>query len=256
MFSATAPQVAPAQGTDGDFTPGAWDRWAPWLDGSIHPKLHDNTDATPLVSIVAVLAGEVPASEAGLMRGAPAAARPAGAMADQPPDSHTDAAADAATGSSAASATLAPAYTASAADIAALVAALPRAAAEPSLGAAPSPVDTDAAEPQADDVRVHIAPRSTTPPEAEHFAAEPEADGHVHFAMTRESPAAPRGGFGLQLRGGFLAGLLAAARAIAGALVGPRSRCSRKPAPRSAAPSNRRARSTACASSTARASSS
>lgn len=76
VFSATAPQVAPAQGADGNFTQGAWDMWAPWLDGGIHPKLHDNADATPLVSIAAVLTDEVPASEAGLMRGAPGAAGP------------------------------------------------------------------------------------------------------------------------------------------------------------------------------------
>ncbi|KAF1064112.1 zinc-ribbon and DUF3426 domain-containing protein [Burkholderia gladioli] len=203
VFSATAPQATPAQAADGNFTPGAWDMWAPWLDGGIDPKLRHNsgnTDATPLVPIAAVPAGEVPASEAGLMRGAPAAAGPAAASIDDPAG-HADA-------NAAASATLAPAHTASAADIAALVAALPRDAAEPSLGAAPSPVDTDMAEPQADDVRVHLAPRSATPPEAEPFAAEPEADGRVHFAMTRESPAAARGSFGRQVLGGFLAGLL------------------------------------------------
>ncbi|MEX3606348.1 MAG: hypothetical protein VB142_08815 [Burkholderia sp.] len=153
-------ETAPTQAADGHFTPGAWNMWASWLDGGIDLKLYhnsDNTDTTPLVPIAAVPAGEVPASEAGLMRVAASAAGTA---------------ADAATGFSAASAPLAPDHTASAADIAAL----PR----------------DAAEPQADDVRVHLAPRSTTPPEAELFATESEADGRVYFAMTRESPAAAR----------------------------------------------------------------
>ncbi|MGN4070244.1 MJ0042-type zinc finger domain-containing protein, partial [Burkholderia gladioli] len=67
VFSATAPQATPAQAADGNFTPGAWDMWAPWLDGGIDPQLRHNsgnTDATPLVPIAAVPAGEVPASEA------------------------------------------------------------------------------------------------------------------------------------------------------------------------------------------------
>ncbi|MEX3628463.1 MAG: DUF3426 domain-containing protein [Burkholderia sp.] len=204
-------EATPAQLADGNFTPGAWDMWAPWLDGGIDPKLRHhsgNTDTTPLVPIAAVPAGEVPASEAGLMRGAPApGAVAAGSDETGMSGSHSQAGG---TTNTAASTPLAPAHTASAADIAALVAALPRDAAEPSLGAAPPPIDTDTLEPQADDVRVHLAPRKATPPEAEPFAAEPEADGRVHFAMTRESPAAARGGFGRQVLGGFLAGLLLA----------------------------------------------
>lgn len=198
VFSATLPRATPDQPAEGNFTPGDWDMWAPWLDGGINPALRHhggNTGTEPLVPIESASRLEAPANQAGLMRGAmtrPANGRPATALQA---DEHETAVAFAA------------------ADTAPPIAAVPRDAAEPSLGfaAAPLPlVDTD--DPlhpvEADDhVRVHLPPRPT-PPEAEPFAAEPAADGRVHFAMTRESPATARGGFGWRVFGGFIAGLL------------------------------------------------
>ncbi|WP_246796680.1 DUF3426 domain-containing protein [Burkholderia perseverans] len=270
VFPATAPQAAATHAMAASFTPGAWDMWAPWLDGGIDPKLRHhggNTGLDPLVPVAAAAAREVPANEVGLARGEPAVAvpevvpeaapefasvavpaseaapepapeaalepthpasepvvepahappsepvaEPAAApssepvvesvAADEPAPEPTPApaTAPAAHGHGLA----APAHAASDADIAALVAALPRDTAEPSFGAAP-PVDPDAD----DEVRVHLgATASGSPREAEPFAAEPEQDDRIHFAVTRESPAGRRGSRGRQILGGFLAGLL------------------------------------------------
>ncbi|MBN3725981.1 DUF3426 domain-containing protein [Burkholderia sp. Ac-20379] len=195
VFSATLPRATPEQPAEGNFTPGDWDMWAPWLDGGIDPALRHhggNTGTEPLVPIESASRLEAPANQAGLMRGAmtrPAHGQPAAIEAE----AHDTAVA--------------------AADTAPAIAAVPRDAAEPSLGfaAAPFPlVDTD--DPlhpvEADDhVRVHLPPRAA-PPDAEPFATEPAADGRVHFAMTRESPANARGGFGWRVFGGFVDGLL------------------------------------------------
>jgi predicted Zn finger-like uncharacterized protein len=278
VFPATAPQATTTHAMAASFTPGAWDMWAPWLDGGIDPKLRHhggNTGLDPLVPVAAAAAREVPANEVGLARGEPVVAVPevvpeaaagfasvavpaseaalepthpasepvvetAHAPASEPAaepahapvsapvaepvaapssESVTEAApahepaqeptpapatAPAAHGHGLA----APAHAASDADIAALVAALPRDTAEPSFGAVPpADLDTD------DEAHVHLgstasASRSISPREAEPFAAEPEQDDRVHFAVTRESPAGRRGSRGRQILGGFLAGLL------------------------------------------------
>ncbi|WP_414452001.1 zinc-ribbon and DUF3426 domain-containing protein [Burkholderia sp. 22PA0099] len=196
VFSATLAHAAPDQPANGNFTPGDWDMWAPWLDGGIDPALRHhggNTGTEPLVPIESASRLEAPANQAGLMRGA--MTRPANGQAAAIHAGEHEAAVATATVDTAS------------------VATLPRDAAEPSLGLAaaslPPLVDTD--DPlhpvEADDhVRVHLPPRHTPPNEP--FAAEPAADGRVHFAMTRESPATARGGFGRRVFGGFVAGLL------------------------------------------------
>ncbi|MBI0326377.1 DUF3426 domain-containing protein [Burkholderia plantarii] len=267
VFPATAPQAAATHATAASFTPGAWDMWAPWLDGGIDPKLRHhggNTGLDPLVPVAAAAAREVPANEAGLARGEPAvvvpevvpeaepefaselpsvaapaseavpepthaseaapepapasesarepAHAPASESAVAPAHAHEPAPEPAPSPTAAPIADghglAAPAHAASDADIAALVAALPRDTAEPSFGAVP-PAHPD----DDDEIRVHLgtaasASRSVPPREAEPFAAEPEQDDRVHFAVTRESPAGRRGSRGRQILGGFLAGLL------------------------------------------------
>ncbi|WLE58011.1 zinc-ribbon domain-containing protein [Burkholderia plantarii] len=259
VFPATAPQATTAHAMAASFTPGAWDMWAPWLDGGIDPKLRHhggNTGLDPLVPVAAAAAREVPANEVGLARGEPAPAAPevvpeapsefapgfasvpAPAFEAPPEPAHGSEAAPepphapssepvaesapapssgpvvesapahepapAATSADHGHGLAAAAHAASDADIAALVAALPRDTAEPSFGAAP-PADPDAD----DEVRVHLgATASGSPREAEPFAAEPEPDDRIHFAVTRESPAGRRGSRGRQILGGFLAGLL------------------------------------------------
>ncbi len=227
VFSATAPQAAPAGGT-GNFTPGAWDMWAPWLDGGIDPKLRhtsENTDPAPLVPIETSHRHAGPANEAGLTRGAmhrAGEAAVAAPLAEPVPEivahaepivpAMVDVPTDAPVEATPAGTPLDTATTHTA-DIAALVASLPRDAAEPSLGVTPHHIPH--AEPivhdeDDDGAQVHIGSLSAAaaPLAAEPFANEPEADDRVHFAMTRESPAAARRGFTGRLLGGFVAGLL------------------------------------------------
>ncbi|KAF1055821.1 MAG: hypothetical protein GAK41_00306 [Burkholderia gladioli] len=196
VFSATLPRATPDQPADGNFTPGDWDMWAPWLDGGIDPALRHhggNTGTDPLVPIESASRLEAPANQAGLMRGA---------MTRHPNGQPTAAVATA------------TATAIAAVDPSPPVDAIARDAVEPSLGfaAAPLPlVDTD--DPlhpvEADDhVRVRLPPRPASP-DAEPFAAEPAADGRAHFAMTRESPAAARGGFVAGLLIVVLAGQIA-----------------------------------------------
>ncbi|ACR27700.1 DUF3426 domain-containing protein [Burkholderia glumae] len=243
VFPATAPHAATTPPMGASFEPGAWDMRAPWLDGGIDPTLRHhggNTGPAPLLPVAAAAAREVPANEAGLARGEPvvppasgsapvatpaadpaservpgplpapasepvaeSAAAPAREPAPAPADATPAAPADHGPGSGLA----APAHGASDADLAGLVAALPRAMAEPSFGAAPPAGghDDGARAPRggAESGAPGMPPRETEP-----FAVEPEQDDRIHFAMTRESPAGRRGSNGRQMLGGFLAGLL------------------------------------------------
>ncbi|KAF1029931.1 MAG: hypothetical protein GAK40_00273 [Burkholderia plantarii] len=181
VFSATAPHATPEQPVDGSFTPGAWDMWAPWLDGSGDPRLRHNSRNThiePLVPVGAAASRAVPANEAGAARGAmaPASAADPAAFGQAPLES---------------------------------LPVEPAAASAESTDSADSAIEPPPAEPV---IRVHAVPREDsahgTAQQSEPFATEPAQDGRVHFAMTRESPAAPSARRGLRALGWVLALLL------------------------------------------------
>ena len=158
-----------------DFTPGDWDMWAPWLDGSVDPSLQHsgrNVSAEPLISVALPEHGAMPASHAEDAGSPPAPTPPAVSAQPEPaeaPGAHIQ-------------------------------------SAPPAHGATePTPADSAAATLAHD---AHEPSLGTAPTEP--FAAAPVDDDHAHFAVTREARAPrPR-----SLLGGFIGGLIAAALAV------------------------------------------
>jgi predicted Zn finger-like uncharacterized protein len=164
-----------------DFAPGAWDMWAPWLDGGVDPELRHsgaNVSTAPLVPLslpaqsgpgpdgttaIARFSGEpVPFADAE-PEPAPELPPPPAAPVQEPPPP-----------------------------------ALAPAALEPTLAAtsvAPAAPDGDHREP-------HFTAAADT------FAASPTDDQREHFAMTRETRAPERRGGFVRLLGGFVLGLV------------------------------------------------
>ncbi|CAN0618321.1 conserved protein of unknown function [Burkholderia multivorans] len=174
---ATAPRlfVSDASGqpaAHADFTPGDWDMWAPWLDGSVDPSLQHsgrNISAEPLISVALPEHGATPASHAEDADSTPAP--PVAAALPEPadaPDAHIQSAP--------------PAHDA----------------------AEPTPADSAATLAHDDAYEPSLAAAPAEP-----FAAAPADDDHAHFAVTREARAPRRrsllGGF----VGGLIAAALA-----------------------------------------------
>lgn len=54
LFDATSPDRRPLEAGHRDFAPGAWDMWAPWLDGAVDPKLQMTSTSVSTASDGAV----------------------------------------------------------------------------------------------------------------------------------------------------------------------------------------------------------
>ncbi len=175
-----------------DFAPGAWDMWAPWLDGGTDPTLQHsgaNVSTAPLVPLA------LPDRSGPGADGASAVARFSGApvpfVADEPAHAAPDPL-PAAAGQQHAPESAPPAAEH---DTSPSPAAL-----EPTLAA------TAAAFAAPDGDRDHREPHFTSPPEVP-FATAPTDDAREHFAMTRETRAPQRRGGFLRVLGGFVIGL-------------------------------------------------
>ncbi|WP_443111552.1 DUF3426 domain-containing protein [Burkholderia sp. FERM BP-3421] len=186
-FATTESTASPTH--EQDFAPGAWDMWAPWLDGGIDPALQHsgaNVSTTPLVPLALPDRsgpGADGASAVARFSGAPVplVAEPAHAEPDPLP---------AAAGRQRSSESAPPAAGHDASP----------AALEPTLAAGAAAMVTP------DGDRDHREPHFTSPPEVP-FATAPADDAREHFAMTRETRAPQRRGGFLRVLGGFVIGL-------------------------------------------------
>ncbi|WP_323121573.1 DUF3426 domain-containing protein [Burkholderia alba] len=183
IFTASSP--TPSLPDHRDFTPGAWDMWAPWLDGGVDPNLQHsgaNVSAEPLVPVALPEPGATPASEAGVARftGIPSPF-PAPESAPESAAEHASDAPEAA-----------PRQPTASDD-----------AAEPTLSGAVSPLDpVTRRDPDPGHREPHFSSAAAA---AEPFAAAPESDHREHFAVTRETRTPARGGGFLRAFGWLVA---------------------------------------------------
>ncbi|AOJ00890.1 thioredoxin [Burkholderia mayonis] len=237
LFDATSPDLRPLEAGHRDFAPGAWDMWAPWLDGTVDPKLQV-TSASVGAATNGTAATRVPADES--HESASDASTHEVPEALETPRTHpakTSVLAEQAARTQHAADTDTHAAQTSDADVPAVgvrkfppppsptldvvrtdAEREPEAARSP----APGPLTHDAAEPAlaspaaaalADAAHDHeprfgaaASPRS----DAEPFATSPEPDNREHFAMTRETRTSAAGG-GFTRALGVLAALALAA---------------------------------------------
>ncbi|KWZ45020.1 thioredoxin [Burkholderia savannae] len=235
LFDATSPDRRPLEAGHRDFAPGAWDMWAPWLDGVVDPKLQvTSASAAAPPNGAAAMQGaaeqtrepeaDAPAHEAHEAHDAPGAP-------EAPEFSETEAQAAQTPSPAERAAHVPPAAAPGAHATRTPDVDLPAvgtrefpppphpapdldhrvtAEREPEAAHAFGPRHDDAAEPvlaspsaaaaaladTAHDREPRFGAAASPRTQAEPFAATPEADEREHFAMTREARAnAARGGF-------------------------------------------------------------
>lgn len=221
LFDATSPDRRPLEAGHRDFAPGAWDMWAPWLDGAVDPKLQMTSTSVSTASDGAVATSAAADEARNAESDAPTqqareASDTQAAPAPRPGERTTHASPETDTGAHAARTSEADPPAAGARefpppppptldldrsattkrepDAARASAPPPRDAVEPVLA---SPADAAAALDRAlHDHEPHFGEAAPSRASAEPFAAAPDADNREHFAMTRETRTnAARGGF-------------------------------------------------------------
>ncbi|AIO66161.1 zinc-ribbon and DUF3426 domain-containing protein [Burkholderia oklahomensis] len=223
LFDATSPDLRPLEAGHRDFAPGAWDMWAPWLDGTVDPKLQ-MTGASVGAAANGAAATRVPADESReIASDASTHEVPAPPETPRAHLAETPALAEQAARTPPASDTAAHAAQTSDADMPAvgirhfppppsptLDIARTDARREPEAARPPAPGSRthDAAEPvlaspaaataaladAAHDHEPRFGAAASPRTDAEPFATSPEPDNREHFAMTRETRTSAAGG--------------------------------------------------------------